>query len=337
MKFPDFWLADQINSLVTFFLDMQYFVCFYAIQVDWANDMTPVLLTGNQTRFSAHGIDKNTGFDTCSTNIYGIRPVIAIVPAMIRFWQCLRRYRDSRRRHPFLTNAGKYATTFFVVLFGTLNSVDKHEHGLGPGDYNVSGILFYFWILAYVVSTTYTFVWDVLQDWSLGDPKHQFLRQELIYPHKAYYYAAIASDVVLRFGWALNITLLTEVYDWGDVVICVTALLECARRFVWNFFRLENEHVNNCGEFRAVRDINLRPIPRQLSGESGAGNDDTILPKLNKAKRSVIQLFHLGVNNPPSHLRPSSARDLVDEERRMLANDVELAAVKHRNHLSKEI
>ena len=31
-------------------------------------------------------------------------------------------------------------------------------------------------------------------------------------------------------------------------------------RFVWNFFRLENEHLNNCGNFRAVRDISVAPI-----------------------------------------------------------------------------
>jgi hypothetical protein len=29
---------------------------------------------------------------------------------------------------------------------------------------------------------------------------------------------------------------------------------------VWNFFRLENEHLNNCGKFRAVRDISVAPI-----------------------------------------------------------------------------
>ncbi len=33
------------------------------------------------------------------------------------------------------------------------------------------------------------------------------------------------------------------------------------RRFIWNFFRLENEHLNNCGEFRAVRDISVVPVP----------------------------------------------------------------------------
>ena len=34
----------------------------------------------------------------------------------------------------------------------------------------------------------------------------------------------------------------------------------CFRRFIWNFFRLENEHLNNCGEFRAVRDISINPL-----------------------------------------------------------------------------
>jgi len=32
---------------------------------------------------------------------------------------------------------------------------------------------------------------------------------------------------------------------------------EIIRRFIWNFYRLENEHLNNCGEFRAVRDISI--------------------------------------------------------------------------------
>lgn len=36
--------------------------------------------------------------------------------------------------------------------------------------------------------------------------------------------------------------------------------LHSRRRFVWNFFRLENEHLNNCGEFRAVRDISVAPL-----------------------------------------------------------------------------
>lgn len=52
------------------------------------------------------------------------------------------------------------------------------------------------------------------------------------------------------------------------------------RRFVWNFFRLENEHLNNCGKFRAVRDISVAPldtsdqmlIVRMMDEEDGVTN-----------------------------------------------------------------
>ena len=35
--------------------------------------------------------------------------------------------------------------------------------------------------------------------------------------------------------------------------------------FIWNYFRLENEHLNNCGQFRAVRDISIRPTPSVIA------------------------------------------------------------------------
>lgn len=32
------------------------------------------------------------------------------------------------------------------------------------------------------------------------------------------------------------------------------------RRYIWNYIRLENEHLFNVGQFRAVRDIFIAPI-----------------------------------------------------------------------------
>lgn len=40
------------------------------------------------------------------------------------------------------------------------------------------------------------------------------------------------------------------------------------RRVIWNFFRLENEHLNNVGNFRAVRDIFVTPIRKEDVKES---------------------------------------------------------------------
>lgn len=66
------------------------------------------------------------------------------------------------------------------------------------------------------------------------------------------------------------------------------------RRFVWNFFRLENEHLNNCGKFRAVRDISIAPIDssdqalilRMMDDDDGVVNryDKENRPKPRKSK-----------------------------------------------------
>jgi hypothetical protein len=39
---------------------------------------------------------------------------------------------------------------------------------------------------------------------------------------------------------------------------------------MWNFFRLENEHLNNCGHFRAIKDI---PLPFQIHVESDSESE----------------------------------------------------------------
>ena len=38
-----------------------------------------------------------------------------------------------------------------------------------------------------------------------------------------------------------------------DGLVAFLAVAEVYRRVIWNMIRLENEHLNNVGEFRAVR------------------------------------------------------------------------------------
>lgn len=72
------------------------------------------------------------------------------------------------------------------------------------------------------------------------------------------------------------------------------------RRFVWNFFRLENEHLNNCGKFRAVRDISIAPIDfsdsaqivRMMDEELGVTNrrKRKFVPSKKSTKEDKLQL-----------------------------------------------
>uniref|UniRef100_A0A672KAI8 Xenotropic and polytropic retrovirus receptor 1 homolog n=1 Tax=Sinocyclocheilus grahami TaxID=75366 RepID=A0A672KAI8_SINGR len=180
VEFADFWLADQLNSLVIVLSDLEYLVCYYSMELQWG--------------------DRS----------------------------------------------------------GLLPSTYDQKHADAE-------VFFYMLILSSVVSSLYTLIWDLKMDWGLFDRnagENIILREEIVYPHKAYYYCAIIEDVILRFAWTLQISLtsMTAIPSIEDIVVTILAPLEVFRRFVWNFFRLENEHLNNCGEFRAVRDISVAPL-----------------------------------------------------------------------------
>ncbi|MCP9258500.1 Xenotropic and polytropic retrovirus receptor 1 [Dirofilaria immitis] len=232
VTFIDFWLGDQMNSLVTSFLDFQYFICFYTTEVDysdWTLSVRTVNMSTNEPIPWGY-VDINTGRDMC-TSSSGIRVLVSIFPATVRFMQCLRRFRDTGHAHPHLINAGKYSTTYLVFcLYISLGYI----HGLGSYRSN-------------------------------GSKDSPFLREEMIYGSKWYYYGAIVEDFILRLSWVLNISLGEAWTMESDLLTCITAPLEVFRRFIWNYFRLENEHINNCGQFRAVRDISVKPIKKEIS------------------------------------------------------------------------
>ncbi|XP_046808530.1 xenotropic and polytropic retrovirus receptor 1-like [Lucilia cuprina] len=122
---------------------------------------------------------------------------------------------------------------------------------------------FYCWIIAAIVSSCYAYTWDIKFDWGLFDAKagdNTFLREETVYSSTWFYYFGIIEDLILRFGWTVSMSLIEAGYMEGDVMVTLLSPLEVFRRFIWNYFRLENEHINNCGKFRAVRDISVAPM-----------------------------------------------------------------------------
>lgn len=75
-----------------------------------------------------------------------------------------------------------------------------------------------------------------------------------------FYYFGMVEDLILRFGWTLSMSLVKAGYIEGELMMTILSPFEVFRRFMWNYFRLENEHLNNCGKFRAVRDISVAPM-----------------------------------------------------------------------------
>ncbi|CAF4186475.1 unnamed protein product [Rotaria sordida] len=185
--------------------------------------------------------------------------IIGVLPSWFRMAQCLRRYYDTRLSFPHLINAYKYSFGLLVAIFSGL------QHQFSSTYTNeISNPFFYAWILSQIVNSGVKFAWDLKMDWGFFDQhagENWFLRDEIVYPRRLYYYFVIIINFFLRYSWIIKVYLYIQTHyiEHLELIVFIFALLESLRRFIWNFFRLENEHLNNCGQFRAVRDISVNP------------------------------------------------------------------------------
>ena len=72
----------------------------------------------------------------------------------------------------------------------------------------------------------------------------------------------MVGDLIMRLMWTLTVAGLKVSSSQAINEFFITSLTftEMFRRFVWNFFRLEHEHICNVAELKAVRRISLDPI-----------------------------------------------------------------------------
>lgn len=214
-----------------------------------------------------------------------IRTIVAALPAWFRCAQCLRRWHDENWLPLHLANAGKYGCMVSVVVLSAVSQYNKSSF-----EFDTMRII---WIVAAIFTSCLTAYWDVIYDFGLFNTydksdddnealnqrrstkssvnsrgsrlsgfyikskrtkTYPFLRKELVYPVWVYYFA-IVENWILRFGWIITMSLTEFSNIEAELMVSLLAPMEMFRRFVWNCIRLENEQLNNCGLFRAVRDI----------------------------------------------------------------------------------
>lgn len=221
--FADFWLADQLNSLLAFILDIQYLTCYSVSSSSWNED--------------------SVGLKSCTTVSNGIRPILSCLPALWRLLQCLRCYQKTRKvAHLF--NAAKYFTTFPVVVFATFFAVNvKPFSSLSDIDLSKTGWMIIAWLVSSLIHALYTFYWDITMDWGLLRVCDGYvLRPTLLY-RRWIYPVAICIDFVIRFACVAKLTLAIVYHIDSDVIYTMLILSEVLRRVLWNFFRIEYEQV----------------------------------------------------------------------------------------------
>ncbi|XP_076925203.1 phosphate transporter PHO1 homolog 9-like isoform X2 [Bidens hawaiensis] len=226
VTFPDFFLGDQLTSQVQLLRTVEFYICYYG----WG--------------------DFKKRSNTCNqSNIYELFYIfIAVVPYWFRFLQCMRQVFEQKDYGPGM-NGLKYLSTIVAVVTRTIY-VQRRGTTMRVIAASSSG-----------VATIYNTYWDMVEDWGLlcKNSKNPWLRDKLILPNKSVYFVAMVMNVILRLAWMQTVLDFHEA-PWlhRSTMIFVVASLEIFRRGLWNFFRMENEHLNNVGKFRAFKSV---PLP----------------------------------------------------------------------------
>ncbi|KAF5206407.1 Phosphate transporter pho1-like protein [Thalictrum thalictroides] len=226
----DFFLADQLTSQVQALRSLLFYICYYG----WGD-------------FKQR---RNTCF---RSDVYGIFTfIVATIPYWSRLFQCLRRFCEDRDSMHIYSGL-KYFSTVLALLarIAYRRRIELRQSGE------------MWWMVALVTSiiaTVYNTFWDIVVDWGLlrRHSKNRWLRDKLILPHNSVYFAFMVLNILLRLAW-LQLVLNNQVpFLHVQTQIAIVASLEIIRRGIWNFFRLENEHLNNVGKYRAFNSV---PLP----------------------------------------------------------------------------
>ncbi|KAK2969047.1 hypothetical protein RJ640_007912 [Escallonia rubra] len=222
---PDFFLADQLTSQVQAFRSLEFYICYYG----WE--------------------DYKKRQNSCKTNAtYNtFYFIVASVPYWCRLLQCLRRLVEEKDVMQGV-NGLKYFSTIVAISTRTAYSLNKGDHWR-----IMAGV-------ASVVAAIFGTYWDLVMDWGLlqRKSKNRFLRDRLLVPHTSIYFVAMVLNVLLRFAWLQTVLNFQVSFLHRESLVALVACLEIIRRGIWNFFRLENEHLNNVGKYRAFKSV---PLP----------------------------------------------------------------------------
>eukprot|EP01071_Lankesteria_metandrocarpae_P007072 Lankesteria_metandrocarpae@DN4568_c0_g1_i4.p1 len=141
-----------------------------------------------------------------------LHPILLGLPFWIRLVQCYARFRDEPDKKSggkgfiHIANFSKYLSSLLVVAF---TGIAWHPTSVGGLLENRLML-----IALYMISTAFSFVWDVYMDWGLVPDADSFVRpyQQSLYPTWLYY-AIPFLNLVGRLTWAL--TLMSNILPGG--------------------------------------------------------------------------------------------------------------------------
>ncbi|CAH2045654.1 unnamed protein product, partial [Thlaspi arvense] len=225
---PDFLLGDQLTSQVQALRSIQFYICHYG----WGD--------------YKHRMNTCTDSDAYNAFLF----IVAVVPYTWRLLQCMRRLFEEKNAEQGY-NGLKYFLTIVAVCLRTAYSVVDEDHQFV---WRMLAVIFS------AIAAIFCTYWDLIYDWGLLNrtSKNRWLRDKLLIPQKKVYFIAMILNILLRFAWLQTVLDFNFSFMHRQTMVAVVASLEIIRRGIWNFFRLENEHLNNVGKYRAFKTV---PLP----------------------------------------------------------------------------
>ncbi|KAN0084540.1 EXS family domain containing protein [Tylopilus felleus] len=306
VEFTDFWLGDQLCSIVYSLSGMYFVGCFYTrFFPKFPLSFSPALIDYESSQYASFPDNITTAyqsesFSTQSASSYeplaqeawskcSTAPnwqwfyLLAVLPFAVRFVQSLRRYRDSNLL-THLINAGKYGMGMIHYFF--------YFYWRHQGTPHI-GASYVIWLFTGLVYATYACAWDFLMDWSLFKPhaKYPFLRPELVFKSQIpSYYFALVSNICIRFVFLIYIPT-----DASNITVrtFLASTLEILRRVQWNFYRLENEHLGNMDQYRVTHEV---PLPYHFDMVSNEEDEDAPPPVAPRSSQFQRRTARLGMN-----------------------------------------
>ena len=230
-EFKHVWFTDQLTSMIGPFRDIEYTACYY---IHYGNSFEEKkMVCSNKRSFIL---------------------VISIFPHILRTLQCFRVIYDSKKFFPQIINAWKY---FFAIIVAIMSFIASNY-----------AILDNIWWLLALISTIYSYCWDLKMDFGfLQHGANYPLREKLSYKNKMFYYFCIIINLFLRFMWVLTVSP-DIVYRFirPEFFLFLIYTMEVVRRGMWNFIRVELKHIEICREFKVTLDVEL-PFKKNARGE----------------------------------------------------------------------
>ncbi|WJX75249.1 hypothetical protein P8452_58799 [Trifolium repens] len=253
VHFPDNFLADQLTSQVQAFRSLEFYFYYYFLGY----------YKQRSNKFVIGELHPNKNSMNESHNYKTFYLIVAIIPFWIRFLQCLRRLLLEERNIMHGLNGLKYISTIVALTMRTIS--DQFFEGN-----MVWTILAASSSAIATIANTY---WDIVIDWGLlrRNSRNPWLRDKLSVPYKSVYFVAMVLNVLLRLAWMQSVLGIRETpFLHKTAMTAFVACMEILHRGIWNFFRMENEHLNNVGKYRAFKSV---PLPFNYHDDDEESSD----------------------------------------------------------------